>query len=86
MHSLGNLALLDQSLNTALGNHYYSVKFSKLKQHERKGGYVPPATRNVFWKYYSEQPSHHQYWSVEDRQDYVAYIIQSLAGYFEEEQ
>lgn len=86
LHSLGNLALLDQSLNTALGNHYYPVKFSKLKQHERKGGYVPPATRNVFWKYYSEQPSHHQYWSVEDRQDYVAYIIQSLAGYFEEEQ
>lgn len=86
LHSFGNLALLDQSLNTTLGNHYYSIKFAKLKQHERNGGYVPPATRNVFWKYYSDQPSQHQYWSLDDRQDYVEYVVQSLARYFKEEQ
>lgn len=84
LHRFGNLALLDQKLNTTLGNHYYPVKFVKLRQHERNGGYVPPATRNVFWKYYTEQPGHHQYWGTDDQKDYTVFVTQRITDYFKE--
>lgn len=84
LHSLGNLALLDRNVNTKLGNHYYPVKFAALKAHERIGGYVPPATRNVFWKYYTDQPGHFEYWSSADQLAYVTAIIQRFQTYFKE--
>ncbi|WP_214835550.1 DUF262 domain-containing protein [Exiguobacterium sp. s36] len=84
IHSVGNLALLDRRVNTILGNHYYPIKFEALKQHERAGGYVPPATRKAFWKYYSKQPDHFEYWASTDQQDYVDGIVETLNTYFKE--
>ncbi|MDE0564239.1 DUF262 domain-containing protein [Exiguobacterium sp. B2(2022)] len=85
LHGLGNLALLDRRVNSTLGNHYYPIKFEALKQHERAGGYVPPATRKVFWKYYSNQPEHFEYWSSKDQEEYVKVIVDTFKHYFEED-
>ena len=85
MHHLGNLALLDRQLNSKLGNYYYPMKFTLLKKHEQDGKYIPPATRKAFWKYYSDVPSHFEYWTATDQKDYQAFIIERLAKYFKEE-
>lgn len=85
LHGLGNLALLDRRVNSTLGNHYYPIKFEALKHHERAGGYVPPATRKVFWKYYSNQPEHFEYWSSKDQEEYVKVIVDTFKHYFEED-
>lgn len=85
MHGLGNLALLDRRLNSKLGNHYYPMKFDVLKKHEQDGGYLPPATRKAFWKYYSGTPGHFEYWTSTDQHDYVEFIIRRLKTYFKED-
>lgn len=85
IHGIGNMTLLGQHINSKLGNHYYPIKFEALKGYERSGGYVPPATRKVFWKYYSTQPDHFEYWSKTDQTDYTDAIINRLTEYFKEQ-
>lgn len=85
LHNIGNLALLSQSLNSSLSNHYYPIKFDALKTFERNGGYLPAATRKAFWKYYTNKPTTYEFWTSEDQEAYVNQIIQSIHTFTEEE-
>lgn len=85
LHGLGNMALLSQTVNTSLSNHYYPIKFAKLKAYEQKGGYLPPATRKAFWKYYTDQPTNFEFWTTADQEDYARQIIQSIQTFTNEE-
>lgn len=85
LNGLGNMALLSQTVNASLSNHYYPIKFEKLKAYERKGGYLPPATRKAFWKYYTDQPTNFEFWTTADQEGYSRQIIQSIQTFTNEE-
>lgn len=78
LDTIDNLALLDQGTNSALGNHFYPVKYRKLIERDKSGHFIPICTRNVFMKYYSQKVDHFQLWSDSDRKDYVDAIKQSF--------
>jgi uncharacterized protein with ParB-like and HNH nuclease domain len=78
LNTIDNLALLDQGTNSALGNHFYPVKYRKLLEYDKKGHFIPICTRNAFMKYYSEKVDHFQLWSETDRNGYLTAIEQSF--------
>ncbi|WP_172200877.1 DUF262 domain-containing protein [Saccharibacillus qingshengii] len=78
LNTIDNLALLDQGTNSALGNHFYPVKYRKLLEHDKKGHFIPICTRNAFMKYYSDKVDHFQLWSESDRNGYLSAIEESL--------
>lgn len=83
-HSISNLALLSHGANAALSNDVFEVKRRKVLEMDRRGDYIPSATRNVFLKYYtladSLQP---HYWSAADKVAYLNAIKTTLAPYLQ---
>lgn len=81
VHVLENLVLLDRGTNSALSNHFYPVKYRRLKEYDKEGSFIPICTRNTFMKYYSKKVDHFQFWSDQDRNDYLAAIEETLANF-----
>lgn len=81
LHALTNLALLTTRDNSALNNGPFPVKRDKIIKLERKGSFIPIATRNVFLKYYSQPAGHLYYWTETDRAAYLTEIKKILADY-----
>lgn len=83
-HSIANLALLSHGANAALSNAVFEVKRSKVLAMDRRGDYLPAATRNVFLKYYAPadrlQP---HFWSAADKAAYLRAIQLTLADYLQ---
>lgn len=77
-HHLSNMALLDTRRNSSIGNSAFSVKRKAIIDFELNGIFVPIATRNSFLKYYSDYPKHLDYWTLEDRDDYVSKIQEQM--------
>ena len=73
-HHISNMALLDTRSNSSLGNSAFSVKRKAIIDFELKGVFVPTATKNSFLKYYSDYPKHLNYWTLEDKDDYISKI------------
>ena len=86
LHSIDNLALLDKNANSSISNNFFDVKRSMIIEKDRNGEFVPVCTRNVFLKYYSEDPSQIHYWSESDRRDYLNTIKNTIAPYFDMEE
>ena len=94
-HGLGNMALLQQSLNSSLQNHDFSLKCEQLLQEDAMGTYLPPCTRNAFLKYYTimkPEPEKKEgnaynmeidmeFWTYDDRKYYMNGIINALNEY-----
>ena len=81
LNNISNLALLDRNTNSALSNSFFDVKRRKIVEKDRAGEFIPVCTRNVFLKYYSEDPSQIHYWSKKDRADYMNAIKSVLSEY-----
>ena len=83
-HSIANLALLSLGANAALSNAVFEVKRSKVLAMDRRGDYIPAATRNVFLKYYAPadrlQP---HFWGDADKDAYLREIKKKLAAYLQ---
>jgi hypothetical protein len=83
-HSIANLALLSHGANAALSNAVFEVKRHKVLEMDRRGDYIPSATRNVFLKYYTPadklQP---HFWSEADKDAYLQTIKNTLATYLQ---
>lgn len=83
-HSIRNLALLSHGANAALSNAVFEVKRHKVLEMDRRGDYIPSATRNVFLKYYAPadrlQP---HFWSAVDKDAYLQTIKTTLAAYLQ---
>lgn len=81
-HGLANLALLSHGANAALSNAVFEVKRYKVLEMDKRGAYIPAATRNVFLKYYTPadklQP---HFWSEDDKAAYLQTIKTELAKY-----
>lgn len=81
--ALGNLTLLDQSTNRGYQDAWFAAKRDYIIRNTG-ARLIPPATRNVFLRYYSDGSSRSELWSAEDREAYVngpMGIVQTLAPY-----
>lgn len=83
-HSIRNLALLPHNVNAELSNAVFEVKRQKVLDKDKRGDYIPAATRNVFLKYYT-RAGHQQahFWSGADKQDYLQKIQTTLEPYLQ---
>lgn len=82
VHSVSNLALLSKADNSLLSNSVFEVKRQSLLAVDRKGGYIPVCTRNVFLKYYTAADAHqNHFWSPQDRSHYLDAIISTVQSY-----
>ena len=83
-HSISNLALLPHHINAELSNAVFEVKRQKVLDKDKRGDYIPAATRNVFLKYYT-RAGHQQahFWSEADKQDYLQKIQTTLEPYLQ---
>lgn len=82
MNLISNLALLDTETNSRLNNSLFDVKRKIIVEMDKKGEYIPFATRNVFLKYYSEDASQIHFWGPKDREDYLVAIKDTFKNYF----
>ncbi|WP_275848384.1 DUF262 domain-containing protein [Extensimonas sp. H3M7-6] len=83
-HGIRNLALLSHGANAALSNAVFEVKRQKVLEMDKRGDYIPMATRNVFLKYYSPADRLQlHFWSPADKDAYFLAIKDTLnkAGY-----
>jgi hypothetical protein len=78
---LGNLALLNRSINRGYKNIMFPLKRKWLLEEERKGKYIPLCTKNVFMKAYSSKMDSFMYWQNKDAEDYLATIKTTLEKY-----
>lgn len=77
MHTLYNMALVDQPTNSTLGNKLMDEKKKILKERQEssdKGSYVPLGTWYAFNKYYSDTIKDMKFWSAPDRDAYYSAI------------
>ena len=81
--ALSNLVLLDQSTNRSYKNAIFPVKRERIIDLDRQGTYLPPATRNVFLKYYAPDAGQLLLWDESDQQAYGEAIRTSLDRCFE---
>lgn len=77
-HHISNMALLDTRKNSSLGNSAFGVKRKSIIDFELNGFYIPNATKNSFLKYYSDYPKHLNYWTLEDRDEYLFKIQEQM--------
>ncbi len=75
---LSNLALLDAQTNRSYQNAVFSVKRDVIIDREKAGTFVPICTKNVFMKLYSKNVSSFSFWSPEDRESYLADMMEIL--------
>ena len=77
-------ALLSHKVNAELSNAVFEVKRQKVLDKDKRGDYIPAATRNVFLKYYT-RAGHQQahFWSGADKQDYLQKIQTTLEPYLQ---
>ena len=83
LHSISNLALVDQPTNSALQNYFLDRKRDiLLNRHSHNDTYALPATLKVFSKEYSRaSPGDMRLWRKEDRGNYLK-VIQDTYNYF----
>lgn len=77
-HHISNMAMLDTKKNSSLGNSAFGVKRKSIIDFELNGFYIPIATKNSFLKYYSDYPKHLNYWTLEDRDEYLFKIQEQM--------
>lgn len=82
VHSIANLALLDQRDNAALSNSVFEVKRRHIIDRDKRGSYIPACTRNVFMKYYTDVAGQQlHFWSEADRTAYLNAIGDAVGPY-----
>lgn len=82
LDNIQNLALLDSDSNSSLNNSIFQIKLKKIKEflkYPKK--YIPIATKNVFFKYYTKEVKQILFWSNTDMNDYIEYIVNSVKEY-----
>lgn len=81
-NALSNLVLLDMGTNRSYKNAIFPVKRARIIALDKEGQFVPPATRNVFLKYYSAQAAQLLLWDDADQAAYGETIKETLMRFF----
>lgn len=81
--SIGNLTLLNSSINREYKNALFPLKLRILKRSDQEGAYIPLCTKYMFLKYYSnvkgnESAFNMMRWRERDQKDYVEAIKNAL--------
>lgn len=81
--SIGNLTLLNSSINREYKNALFPHKLRVLKRSDQEGAYIPLCTKYLFLKYYSRvkgNPSAFSVmrWREEDQRDYIKAIQETI--------
>ncbi|MFA6698812.1 MAG: HNH endonuclease family protein [Thiomicrospira sp.] len=69
IHTVGNLTLLSQSLNSGIGNKIFALKRKTIL--ESRDSYVPLGTYQVFSKAYSQNNIQMHIWTGDDQTAYI---------------
>lgn len=80
--AISNLVLLDVGTNRSYKNAIFPVKRSRIIDLDKRGQFVPPATRNVFLKYFSPNASQLLLWDEADQDAYRRAIEETLLDFF----
>ena len=89
LHSIANMALVDQPTNSALQNYFLDKKRDILMRRHNNyntepsdSTYAPPATRRVFSKDYSrKEPGDMRLWQKKDRTNYLNAITNAYNSF-----
>ena len=81
---IGNLTLLDSKINRSYGNSFFPIKRAIILDEDRKGTFLPPATKNVFLKTYSNKLSDMMEWNDNDIKNHKEVIKEMLKDYTEQ--
>ncbi|BCD62882.1 hypothetical protein NitYY0826_C1768 [Nitratiruptor sp. YY08-26] len=79
--SLGNLTLLSQSINSSIGNNFFKYKRKEIINLDKDSKFVPPATKLVFLKYFTQEPKSLYKWEIEDKKSYIEEIKNRLKSF-----
>ena len=82
--SLLNLSLLTVEQNSYLNNNTFAVKRIFIIEMDKKGEFIPIATKNIFLKYYSEDIKDPYLWTKEDAEAYLKDIKDKLMNFLKE--
>ncbi|MEG0619059.1 MAG: DUF262 domain-containing protein [Bacilli bacterium] len=80
--SLGNLTLLNSSINRSYQNAIFPIKRKKIINLDKTSIFIPLATKNVFLKYYSSHINRMMEWSKQDSEDYLESISEKVFNFF----
>ena len=83
-NNIGNLTILNDSINRSYGNAYFNTKRRLIIEADREGKYIPVTTKNVFLKYYSGNTKKHTRWSKTDAENYQEEIEKSLSKFMKQ--
>lgn len=85
LNGMGNMALLDEKTNKSYKNAPFFMKRMIIKDIVRGGGgvsrFIPPCTRNVFDKSYSDVVGNMLHWTQTDADSYKQAIKDTLWQY-----
>tara|TARA_R110002072_G_scaffold125944_3_gene262497 strand:+ start:25910 stop:27583 length:1674 start_codon:yes stop_codon:yes gene_type:complete len=71
IHTIDNLALLSNQVNSSLSNSIFPIKRNILINKDKIGEFIPICTKNVFLKYYSTNVQNLYFWNTDDRKSYL---------------
>lgn len=80
-NDIGNLTILNDRINRSYGNSYFNTKRRLIIDEDKRGVYIPIATKNVFLKYFSGNTKKHTRWSKSDVENYQKQIEKSLSKF-----
>lgn len=83
--NISNLALLNVNINRMYGNAYFPIKRNIIIDKDKKGNFIPLATKNVFLKYYSGNAEKLMQWTQADADNYLNAIKDKLKNYTPQE-
>ena len=82
VNDISNLTLLDATTNRGYKNAVFPIKRQKIILKDENGTFIPPCTKNVFLKYYSDNIDQMSFYGRADRNSYLNAIQSTLADYF----
>lgn len=75
---ISNCTLLDAKTNRSYKNAIFPKKREEIISRDQTGVYIPIGTKNVFLKYYSKKTKQIHHWNQDDREAYMANILEVL--------
>jgi hypothetical protein len=82
LHKIENMALLGLTENIVLSNSIFEVKREKIMDMDKKGAFIPLATKRVFLKYYANgNTQHYSVWTAAERKTYLEEITKCIETY-----
>ncbi len=82
-NKIGNLTLLNMSINRGYGNAIFPVKRMTIQDELQKGYFVPPCTQRVFQKSYSRKFDQLYVWNEQDADAYMESIKDAIRKFNE---